>query len=63
MNSLKSKVQELFKDFNDDTLNDLYKDRHISETSNLALKAFNSWVMLNNFDMLVQHFLDKSINI
>ncbi len=61
--SLKSKAQELFKTFNEDMLNDLFQRRTQSDDASLALRAYNAWVMLNNFDTLAKHFLKDTIQI
>jgi len=57
------KAKELFKDFNEDKLNDLFQRRVDNDTASLALKAFNAWIMFNNFDNLTKHFLKDTVKI
>lgn len=55
-------AKELFEGFTDLKLNQLQEN--IVEPKNAAaLAAYNSWVILNNFDMLAENLLGKTIKI
>jgi hypothetical protein len=53
----------LFKDTTDIELIDAFKMRNDSPKSRAFLDAFNAWIILNNFDMLLKAELKDSVNI
>jgi len=59
---LRTLAEMLFKDFTASKLNSLFSNRMLPNEG-LALRAYNSWVILNNFDTLVKNLLGKTIVI
>ena len=55
-------AKDLFKDFNSTKLNNMFGSRMLP-LEGMGLLAYNSWVILNNFDMLVKNLLGKTITI
>ena len=60
--NLRVLADQLFSDFNGAKLNDLFANRALANEG-LALRAYNAWVILNNFDMLLKNLLGKTIVI
>lgn len=58
--SLVELAKELFGDFTAVKLNGLFSNRTLPNIG-LQLDAYNAWVILNNFDMLIKNLLGKSI--
>lgn len=56
-------AKHLFENTTDIELIDAFKMRNDSPKSRAFLDAFNSWIILNNFDMLIKAELKDSVNI
>jgi hypothetical protein len=56
-------AKHLFENTTDIELIDAFKMRNESPKSRAFLDAFNAWIILNNFDMLLKAELKDSVNI